>query len=48
MKSSMPLIPVLSPSAVEETAAAQEEKERQILENERWMKAFLTNQEKNS
>ena len=31
-----------------QTAAAQEEKERQILENERWMKAFLTNQEKNS
>ena len=31
-----------------QTAAAQEDKERQILENERWMKAFLTNQEKNS
>ena len=31
-----------------QTAATQEEKERQILENERWMKAFLTNQEKNS
>ena len=31
-----------------QTAAAQEEKERQILENERWMKAFLTNQKKES
>ena len=31
-----------------QTAASQEEKERQILENERWMRAFLTNQQEES